>query len=205
MSTREKRQRRAVSSPAEVNLLRYTVAFGCGLVLVVYLGACLLLSSFSVPLAIVIALGLPAVVVAAAWLTQYLYGLGLLLAVRRWWTPKGVRCLLIYSKSPNWEAHVREQWLPRLGDVAVTLNWSERASWTPNLAVRIFRHFCGRRDFNPAVVVFQGLDHPLVFRFFPAFKQAKAGRPGHLERLEAELFALLDYESGGLRPGRLPR
>lgn len=203
MSTREaKREREAAYSPVTLNRQRSAVGFGCGLVVLVYLAACLLFASFSPPLAIVIALALPAVLVGTGLLARYLYGLALLLAVRWRWTPHGIRCLVVYSNSPNWEAYVRENWLPRIGHAAVTLNWSERASWQPSLAVRVFRHFCGPREFNPAVVVFQGLDRPLVFRFFQAFKQVKAGRPEYLRRVEDELFALLDTGAVRRRPHR---
>jgi hypothetical protein len=53
----------------------------------------------------------------------------------------------------------------------------------------VFKRFCGQRhNFNPSVVVFRGLRAPLVFRFFYAFREVKAGRDEYLRRLEADLF-----------------
>jgi len=196
------RERKAAPSPIQRNWIGHPAGLGCGLVLAVYLGVCLLLFTATRSW-IVMASALPAALVAGSWLTQRLYGFVLLLAVRWRWMPQGIRCLLVYSNSPNWEAHVREEWLPRLGPVAVTLNWSERASWPPSLAVRVFRHFCGPYDFNPAVVMFQGLGYPLVFRFYQAFKQVKAGRPEYLRRLEDELFARLEGSGDGRTRRRL--
>ena len=56
----------------------------------------------------------------------------------------------------------------------------------------MFKRFCGQaRDFNPAVVVFRGLDEPQVFRFFHAFQELKAGRPEYVQHLESELWKAL--------------
>ena len=200
-SQEAKRERQAASSPVTLNLQRDQITLGCGVVLVAYVGACLLLFSFT-GWRLVVAFALPALILVASWLAQYLYGLVLLLTVRRRWSSEGIRCLVVYSNSPNWEAHIRENWLSRFGHVAVTLNWSDRALWESNLAVRIFRRFCEHGDFNPAVVVFQGLGHPLVFRFYRAFKQVKAGRPEYLQRLEDELIGSLDLADGSRRPNR---
>jgi hypothetical protein len=128
----------------------------------------------------------------AAW---YLYGLSLLAIVRRRWTSRGVRCLLVCSDSPLWRDHIQTRWLPRMGDVAIVLNWSERSSWRSDLRVRVFRRFCGeRRNFNPAVVVFRGLREPYVFRFFYAFQEVKANRRQYLETLEAQMFEALGLD-----------
>jgi hypothetical protein len=125
----------------------------------------------------------------AAW---HLYGLILLAIVRRRWTSRGVRCLLVCSDSALWRDHIHTRWLSRMGDVAIVLNWSERASWRSDLRVRVFRRFCGeRRNFNPAVVVFRGLKEPYVFRFFYAFQEVKANRRQYLETLEAQMFEAL--------------
>ena len=120
---------------------------------------------------------------------RYVYGLALL-ALAHWkWTRRGVRCLVVYSNSPVWESHIQHAWLPRLGDRAIVLNWSERASWHSGLAVRVFRKFCLRwHNYNPAVLIFRGLKQPYVFRFFDAFQQVGAGRPEYLTQLEAQMF-----------------
>jgi hypothetical protein len=129
----------------------------------------------------------------AAW---YLYGLILLAIVWRRWTPRGVRCLLVYSDSPVWRDHIKTGWLSRIGDVALVLNWGERASWRSDLRVRVFRRFCGEwRNFNPAVVVFRGLREPYVFRFFYAFQEVKANRRQYLETLEAQMFEALGLDT----------
>jgi hypothetical protein len=112
--------------------------------------------------------------------------------VQRTYGPSGVRCLIIYSNSPVWQDHIRTQWFPRLGAIAETLNWSERAAWPDALAPRVFRHFCFQaRNFNPAIIVFRGLQQPLVFRFFYAFHEAKDGRPQYLSSLETQAFEAL--------------
>ena len=120
-----------------------------------------------------------------------------LVLVRLRWRPRGVRCLVATSNSPNWEIYVRDQWLARIGAVAVVLTWSERSSWRSTLAVRVFRHFCGTwRNDNPAVIVFRGLRRPYVFRFYEAFSEVKAGRPQYLEELEAQIFRALKLDAG---------
>lgn len=118
-----------------------------------------------------------------------LRSLSLLIEWRRVLAPRGVRCLVVYSESPTWQRHIEEVWLPRVGDQAVTLNWSARATWTHSLEVRVFKRFVdGRRNYNPAVLVFRGLRQPGVYRFYYAFQEAKHGRTEYTESLEAELF-----------------
>src|SRR6266404_1245094 len=75
-------------------------------------------------------------------------------AVRRFraaWQSQGRDLLLVYSNSPNWKRYVEEKWLPRWGDRAVVLNWSERQNWRRDLRpeVSLFRAFAGDREFNP--------------------------------------------------------
>jgi hypothetical protein len=102
---------------------------------------------------------------------------------------RGVRFLVVYSRSPNWETHIRDNWLNRFGPSAVTLNWSERAEWRSSLEVRLFNNFIrASHNFNPAVLVLRGFRRPLVYRFFYAFHEAKGGRPEYLKELETELF-----------------
>jgi hypothetical protein len=140
-----------------------------------------------------LALAMLAGVPLAIILSRYLYGLALLAGVHWTWTRWGRRCLVVYSDSPAWADHIQKAWLPRIGEAAVVLNWSGRASWRSSLAVRVFRRFgAGRRNFNPVVVVFRGLRQPHVFRFFYAFRQADAGRREYLERLETQMFEALD-------------
>jgi hypothetical protein len=174
-----------------------TLPRGCAFALAGYLAACLWL--FVLFRHWVWAfLAVPALVGAGAWIRHYLIGQHLLRAVQNEWYPRGIRCLIVHSDSPVWREHIESHWLPRFGHVAFTLNWSERARWERALAVRVFDHFCGRhRNFNPAVVVFRGMDRPLVFRFFRAFKQAKHGSTEYVAILEQQMLAALGLAEVG--------
>lgn len=110
------------------------------------------------------------------------------------WASRGKCGLLVYSNSPNWQRHVEEKWMPRIGAQLVVVNWSERASWerTHPLEAAIVRRFLGERDFNPAAVVFPPGAPERIFRFRPAFRDLKHGTLAAIEALEGELFALLD-------------
>jgi hypothetical protein len=122
----------------------------------------------------------------AAW---RLYGVILLGIARLRWVPQGIRGVLVYSDSPNWQEHIETHWLPSFGTQFRVLNWSRRKEWKPSLEVRLFLHYCGvDRNFNPSVVLLRGLRHPLVFRFFYAFQEAKHGKPAVLHSLEQRLF-----------------
>jgi len=79
---------------------------------------------------------------------------------------KGRRMLFVYSRSPVWQDYVERNWLPRLADHAMVLNWSDRASWKGrwSFAVWVFRHWAPRDNFNPMAIV------------FPPFRPAKRGR-----------------------------
>src|SRR6516165_7972109 len=93
---------------------------------------------------------------ALAWVICYvLIGLLLLIIIWCWWCPRGKKALFVYSNSPVWQEYVAEQILPRLGQRAVLLNWSERRHWRLNLAVVVFWYFGGSREFNPLGVVFR--------------------------------------------------
>src|SRR3989442_15303134 len=41
---------------------------------------------------------------------------------------KARRMLFVYSRRPVWQDYVERNWLPRLPDHAMVLNWSDRAS-----------------------------------------------------------------------------
>ena len=140
-----------------------------------------------------LAIAAPGVLVAGAAALSALRGFMLLVETRRVLEPRGVRCLVVYSDSPVWQDHIRSTWLPRLGQHAVTLNWSERASWPPSLEARLFKYYLGSsgHNFNPAVIVFRGLRRPRLYRFFYAFHEAKHGRTQYLSALESELFGTL--------------
>jgi hypothetical protein len=124
-----------------------------------------------------------------------LYGVLLLLAA--WWRWRGspIRGILVTSDSPHWQKYIEEQWLPRLGEHVVILNWSERGSWRNRLEVRIFRRFGIGDDnfnFNPLMIYFRGLGYPLIYRYYFAFRDAKHGNREALERLEGHMFAQME-------------
>ena len=134
-------------------------------------------------------LAVPAALFTTLWLVRLLYGAMLLVVARAMLMPRGIRCIVIYSDSPNWQSYIISNWLPRLGTVAAILNWSDRARWPGSIQVRLVRYFVGEREnFNPAVLVFRGVRRPLVFRFFHAFREVKAGRPQYLSELEERMF-----------------
>ena len=138
------------------------------------------------------ALAIPAALVLAIVVIRELRGRALLAEAQWRFARRDVHFLVVYSDSPAWSAHIRNTWLPKLGETAVVLNWTDRAQWAQSLEVRLFNHFINARlNFNPAVLVLQGLERPLVFRFFYAFQQAKHGRTEYLNELEEELFSYL--------------
>jgi hypothetical protein len=119
-------------------------------------------------------------------------------AVRRFrarWQSQGRGLLLVYSNSPNWKRYVEEKWLPRWGNRAVVLNWSDRQNWRRESRpeVALFRAFAGDREFNPlGIVVPQKGRAARVVRFWRAFREYKHGKDRLLRAAEAELEACLD-------------
>lgn len=107
--------------------------------------------------------------------------------------PEWIKGLLVYSKSPNWQAYIEGEWLPRTAGTVEVLDWSDRARWRKNdHRVRLFETFIASdEDYNPAAVIFRSSGAPLVFRFYPAFKNAKHGNVEGLKELEARFFAAL--------------
>lgn len=181
-----KRRRRAIPEAIE-----RSCSLGCLTSITLFVAVCAgVFAATAWPAAMAFAvLGVMALAIIAL---KYLYGLALLTVVHWKWSRRGLRCLVVYSNSPTWETHIRQAWLSRIGDVAVVLNWSERAVWRSGLAVRVFREFGLRwRNYNPAVVIFRGLKQPYVIRFFDGFQQVGAGRPEYLGRLEAQMFEAL--------------
>jgi hypothetical protein len=106
------------------------------------------------------------------------------------WQAKGRDLLLVYSNSPNWQRYVEETWLPRWGQRAVVLNWSERSQWRRPLPaeVALFRAFAGAREFNPIGIVVPATGrHVHIVRFRHAFRDYKHGKDRLLREAEAEL------------------
>ena len=174
---------------------------GCFVAIVLYVVTCGLLFRWT-GWWISAVLAAPAIVGLGTVLSRELRGLLLLVAARWKLEARGVRFVVIYSESPNWETHIRSIWFPRFGRTAALLNWTERAQWQPTLEVRLFNHFVKSwRNFNPAVIVLRGFRRPLVYRFYYAFHYAKAGRTDYLNKLEAELFEhLADSRGIGTTP-----
>lgn len=106
----------------------------------------------------------------------------------------GIKGLLVYSRSPNWQPYIEQQWLPRIGGMLELLDWSDRARWRQSdPRVRLFETFIASdEDYNPAAVISRAGRPPLVFRFYPAFKNAKHGNREGLEELEMKFFAALE-------------
>jgi hypothetical protein len=137
----------------------------------------------------------PAISLLVALTASVVYELGLLALAQLMFGRGGIRCVVVHSQSPNWRAHIAARWLPRLGSVAVTLDWSSRARWRSGLTVALFHRFCGPSDFNPAVIVFRGLRRPYVFRFRRAFQEAKRGRRHYVDALEEQMFRAIECRS----------
>ena len=114
-------------------------------------------------------------------------------AVRRFraaFAAQGKDLLLVYSNSPNWQAYVEEQWLPRWGHRAVILNWSQRSTWARPVSpeVALFRAFSGSREYNPLGIVVPASGGEVhIVRFWQAFRDHKHGRDRRLKTAEAEL------------------
>jgi len=139
------------------------------------------------PLLIVL---LPIVVVAL--LLWPISALLLLSVVWLAWCPRRRYAIVVYSNSPVWQEYFERQVIPRLGERAVVLNWSERKRWTLSLPVILFRVFGGSRKFNPIAIVFEPLLWPRTFRFYKAFRSFKHGRAQDVEKLGMEFISLLD-------------
>ena len=100
---------------------------------------------------------LPLIAVAIALYLAFCLLQGGFLNVVAWrcWCAHGRYVLFVYSDSPIWHDYIKEHILPRLGERAVILNWSQRSQWKRTLAVMTFRYFGGSREFNPMAVVFR--------------------------------------------------
>ncbi|MGQ0637154.1 MAG: hypothetical protein ACT4QC_21305 [Planctomycetaceae bacterium] len=109
-----------------------------------------------------------------------------------WWCFRGRDILFVYSDSPNWRDHIEQHILPRLGERAVVLNWSQRKAWRFSLARMAFRHFGGSREFNPLAVVFRPFRPTRIFRFWQPLKDSMHGKPEALQRMESEFLALIE-------------
>jgi len=142
---------------------------------------------------VVLLLPLLLIYVAAYMVLLFVWGIVLRVWFWRVHAARGRPCLFVYSESPNWQAYIEENILPRIQDRAVVLNWSERRLWdtTSPWEARFFRRFAGDREFNPVALVFRGRGHVQTIRFHQAFLDLKHGRESALRAAEAELFSLV--------------
>jgi hypothetical protein len=142
-----------------------------------------------------VALFLPLLLV---WVAAYLIWLFVWGAILRVWfwhahVSRGRPVLFVYSESPNWQAYIEENILPRINERSVTLNWSERRLW-PSASpweARFFRRFAGDREFNPLALVFCARGKIKAVRFHQAFLDFKHGNEATLRAAEAEFFELV--------------
>ncbi len=125
------------------------------------------------------------VLVSAIW-TMVLY-----IAIWILWIPNGLSVLFIHSNSPVWSGYLEKNIFPHIEHRAVLLNWSERNHWKTDLAVRAFRNFGGRRNFNPMAIVFRPFRFQKSFRFYEAFRDDQHGNPESLERMKLSFFECL--------------
>lgn len=169
--------------------------FGCMVAMAGFMALCGLWYAFF-PGPIPAVLGVMVLALMLLSLLHFVRGRFLLARVQAQWAPRGIRCLLVSSDSDHWKEHIETRWVPRIGAHAARLNWSRRREVNRSLEYAVFAHFTAGwqnqgLNFNPAVIVFRGLRWPLVFRFFYAFREARAGRPQYLEEQEAQMFAAL--------------
>jgi hypothetical protein len=140
--------------------------------------------------AFIVVLGALAIAAAPFYLAYSLL-LRLILEVR--WGRKGRRVLLVYSRSPHWQEYVETNWIPRLGDHAVILNWSDRSTWSRrSFAVWVFRHWAPALDYNPMAIIFPPFRRAQRIGFFYAFRDAKHGDPAKLRTAESKLFEFVE-------------
>jgi hypothetical protein len=127
-------------------------------------------------------------VILAAALLYFSWGLFLSIAIWTLWGLRGNRILFVYSNSPIWSEYIGQEILPHIQGRAVILNWSERKTWKPSLAVWAFHYFGGRRNFNPMAIVFSPFRLHGTFRFYDAFQDYKRGRFEKLDKLKFEFL-----------------
>ena len=84
---------------------------------------------------------IPLLVIALA--LHLLAGLFLYVVIWCRWCLNGRYVLFVYSDSPIWHDYVEEHILPRLGESAIVLNWSQRKRWRLTMDVLAFRYFGG--------------------------------------------------------------
>ncbi len=101
--------------------------------------------------------------------------------------------LFVYSDSPIWKQYLEDNILPRIREHAFLLNWSERGQWDrKDWKVWAFRHWGGRRDFNPLAIMYCNFFKVKTIRFYRPFQDYKHGKEHSLHQAESQLFDLVD-------------
>jgi len=143
-----------------------------------------------------VVLSLPLLLVYVA---AYLFAVSVWGVVLRFWfwrahAAHGRRILFVYSESPNWQAYIEENILPRIQGRAVVLNWSQRRNWKSICPweARFFRRFAGDREFNALALVFCHRGRIKAIRFHRAFLDFKHGKESALREAETEFFSLVE-------------
>ena len=133
------------------------------------------------------------VVVALIWIVgSFLFSLLVLMSVWLSWSWRGKDLLIIYSDSPLWKDYFESGLLPRMGNRAEVLNWSNQSKWQLlSLKTIVFSQFKGEKDFNPMLLQILPFRWPKRIRFYQAFHDSKHGKHETLIRLEADLSSLL--------------
>lgn len=102
---------------------------------------------------------------------------------------RGVRYIVVYSRRARTARYIESEWLPRLGDAAVVLDWTERKTWGHSPESRLYKRYCASSlNYAPAVLVVRWLQRPLVYRFYYAFLEMEKGRSQYLQQMESEMF-----------------
>ena len=163
--------------------------FGCAGLL-----ALLLLVIFQAPALVFVVGGLGSAVVLGGWAHHAWQGWRLRHTFEAAHGRHGRRLILVYSRSPHWQAYIEQHWLPRYAAQAVVLNWSDRSTWralspTP-VEIALFERHAGRAEYNPLVIGVPARGTVRVIRFWQAFRDFKHGREHALRRAEADLDTL---------------
>jgi hypothetical protein len=137
-------------------------------------------------LALIFVVLIPFLIIAA--LIYFSWGLILSIAIWIFWGLRGIRILFVYSNSPIWSEYIEQEIIPHIQGKAVILNWFERKTWKPSLAVWAFHYFGGRRNFNPMAIVFRPFRLHGTFRFYEAFQDYMHGRLKELTKLTEEFL-----------------
>lgn len=127
-------------------------------------------------------------ILASVGLIYALWGLVLSIAIWGTWGIRGKYILFVYSNSPIWKDVIENEVIPAIVDKTIVLNWSERTTWQPSLAVCAFHYFGGRRNFNPLAIVFRPFKLNQTFRFYEAFQDYKHGKKEKFEKLRTGLL-----------------